>query len=109
MQQQSQIATVISGIQSGKQDIKQKRTCKTHPAGLKQATSHEAVGNISEGTLTRHNTKPLTFYPGNQVRIWDHRQKRNSKPAVGESPIPGQDKAIKTNIHIGREEISRSQ
>ena len=41
--------------------------------------------------LKRHNTRPLTFYPGKHVKIWDHKQRRYAEPAVIDSPILGDD------------------
>ena len=39
--------------------------------------------------LARHDVRPLIFYPGDPVKIWDHRRKQNPKPALVDSPILG--------------------
>ena len=46
---------------------------------------------MRDKALQRHNARPLTFQPGEQVKIWDHKQKRYAEPAVINSPIAGDD------------------
>ena len=46
---------------------------------------------LRDKALARQNVRPLTFYPGDQVKIWDHKQKRYSEPAMVDSPMPGDD------------------
>ena len=63
-----------------------------------QALTEEQVNKLRarhaemrDKALQRHNARPLTFQPGEHVKIWDHKQKRYAEPAVIDSPIAGDD------------------
>ena len=46
---------------------------------------------MRDRALERHNARPDTFEPGENVKIWDNKQKKYSEPAVVDSPILGDD------------------
>ena len=46
---------------------------------------------LRDKALARHNTRPLIFYPGDPVKIWDLRRKQYAEPATVNSPILGDD------------------
>ena len=60
---------------------------------------------LRDKAVQRQNARPEEFQVGDQVKIWNPRQKRFSEPAMVDSPIKGDDmtpKSYKVIIDNGR-------